>query len=62
MTTTTLGELLQAFVPHPLPPTEPALEPESFIGLNRHTELALARLSGVSGLVPLVDRARPCPV
>lgn len=55
VTTTTLGELVQAFVPHPLPPTEPALEPESFIDLNRHAELALARLSGVSGLVPSVD-------
>ena len=42
-------------MPHPLPPTEPALEPESFIDLNRHAELALARLSGVSGLVPSVD-------
>lgn len=55
VTTTTLGELVQAFVPHPLPPTEPALEPGSFIDLNRHAELALARLSGVSGLVPSVD-------
>lgn len=67
VTTTTLGELVQAFVPHPLPPTEPALEPESFIDLNRHAELALARLSGVSGLVLSVDwcstvlfARRPC--
>ena len=52
---TTLGESVQAFVPHPLPPTDPALAPESFVGQNREAELALARLSGVSGLVPSVD-------
>jgi Fic family protein len=52
---TTLGERVQAFVPHPLPPADPALAPESFVDLNRHAELALARLSGVSGLVPSVD-------
>lgn len=34
VTTTTLGELVQAFAPHPLAPTEPALEPGSFIDLN----------------------------
>lgn len=52
---TTLGEPVQAFVPHPLPPADPALAPESFAEQNRHAELALARLSGVSGLVPSVD-------
>lgn len=52
---TTLGESVQAFVPHPLPPTDPALAPESFVEQNREAELALARLSGVSGLVPSVD-------
>ena len=52
---TTLGESVQAFVPHPLPPTDPALAPESFVVQNREAELALARLSGVSGLVPSVD-------
>ncbi|MDM0006841.1 Fic family protein [Variovorax sp. J22G73] len=52
---TTLGEAVQAFVPHALPPRKPALAGESFIELNRAAELALARLSGVSGLVPSVD-------
>lgn len=52
---TTLGESVRAFVPHPLPPTKPALAPASFIDLNRQAELALARLTGVAGLVPSVD-------
>lgn len=55
VTTTTLSEAVQAFVPHPLPPSKPALASDSFTDLNRHAELALARLSGVSGLVPSVD-------
>lgn len=54
-TSTTLGESVQAFVPHPLPPADPALAPEAFVNLNHQAELALARLSGVSGLVPSVD-------
>jgi Fic family protein len=52
---TTLGESVQAFVPHPLPPAQPALAPACFVEANRVAELALARLSGVSGLVPSVD-------
>ena len=52
---TTLGESVHAFLPHPLPPTAPALAAESFVELNRQAELAMARLSGVSGLVPSVD-------
>lgn len=52
---TTLGESVRAFVPHPLPPSNPGLSPEVFTDLNRQAELALARLSGVSGLVPSVD-------
>ncbi len=55
VTSTTLGEPVQAFVPHPLPPTDPALASEAFVEQNRQAELALARLSGVSGLVPSVD-------
>ncbi len=51
----TLGETVRAFVPHPLPPTAPALAPEGFAQANLRAELALARLSGVSGLVPSVD-------
>jgi len=54
-TSTTLGEAVQAFVPLPLPPSEPALAPACFETGNRAAELALARLSGVSGLVPSVD-------
>ena len=54
-TSTTLGESVQAFVPHPLPPTRPALAADSFVEQNRQAELALARLSAVSGLVPSVD-------
>jgi hypothetical protein len=52
---TTLGEPVQAFVPHALPPVNPALALDAFVALNRQAELALARLSGVTGLVPSVD-------
>lgn len=54
-TTTTAGEAVQAFVPNALPPAAPPLSPEAFEALNLAAELALARLSGVSGLVPSVD-------
>lgn len=52
---TTLGEPVRAFVPHPLPPARPALAHDLYADLNRQAELALARLAGVSGLVPSVD-------
>ncbi len=52
---TTSGEPVRAFVPHRLPPSDPDLSPEAFADLNRQAELALARLAGVSGLVPSVD-------
>ena len=52
---TTMGELVQAFVPHALPPVKPVLAPQSYVEANRVAELALARLSGVAGLVPSVD-------
>lgn len=52
---TTLGESVRAFIPHPLPPADPALSPAAFVDLDRQAELALARLAGVSGLVPSVD-------
>ena len=55
ITSTTSGEPVQAFVPNPLPPGNPPLAPESFEDANRAAELALARLCGVSGLVPSVD-------
>ena len=52
---TTPDEPVRAFVPHPLPPSNPALAPEAYADLNHQAELALARLSGVSGLAPSVD-------
>jgi Fic family protein len=52
---TTLGEVVQAFVPNSLPPKNPTLALEVYQDLNRKAEMALARLSGVSGLVPSVD-------
>lgn len=52
---TTLGEEVQAFVPDSLPPKNPTLALEVYQDLNRKAEMALARLSGVSGLVPPVD-------
>ena len=55
VTTTTLGEPVRAFVPHPLPPAGPALAPDSYAAGTRAAELALARLSGVAGLVPSVE-------
>jgi len=48
---TTLGEVVQAFVPDSLPPKNPALALEVYQDLNRKAEMALARLSGLSGLV-----------
>jgi len=48
---TTLGETVHAFVP----PANPALSADAFLVLNHQAELALARLSGVAGLVPSVD-------
>lgn len=54
-TTTTLGESVRAFVPRPLPPADPPLAPACFVDLNRQAELALARLAGVSALVPSVE-------
>jgi Fic family protein len=52
---TTSGESVHAFVPYSLPPSDPDLSPAVFTELNRQAELALARLAGVSGLVPSVD-------
>jgi len=52
---TTLGEVVNAFVPRPLPPSAPALVMQSFERANRDGEIALARLSGVAGLVPSVE-------
>ena len=64
---TVMGESVRAFVPYSLPPFDPALTPDVFNDLNRQAELALARLAGVSGLVPSVQwllysaiRKKPC--
>ncbi|MYM41358.1 Fic family protein [Duganella qianjiadongensis] len=54
-TTTTLGEHVDAFVPHPLPPSDPVLDVQSYASTNHKAELALARLNGVAGLVPSED-------
>ncbi len=55
ITTTTLGEAVHAFVPHPLPPAGPPLAADSHATANHRAEMALARLGGVAGLVPSVD-------
>lgn len=43
---TTMGELVQACVPHRVPPAQPVLAPESYTNANGAVEPALARLSG----------------
>jgi len=55
VTSSTSGEPVRAFVPHPLPPARPALDAGSYEVLNHAAEFALARLAGVAGLVPSVD-------
>jgi Fic family protein len=50
----TLGEVVLAFVPDSLPPKNPALACEAYQNLNQKAEMALARLCGVAGLVPSV--------
>ena len=51
----TAADSVRAFVPRPLPPADPPLAPACFVDQNRQAELALARLAGVSGLVPSVE-------
>ncbi|MBP2199236.1 Fic family protein [Pantoea cypripedii] len=51
ITTQSHHEKVNAFVPFPLPPTKPELEPHVWQEQNTRAELALARLSGMSGLV-----------
>ena len=55
VTTTTLGEPVRCFVPRALPPARPVLALESYVDSVRSAELALARLSAMSGLVPSVE-------
>lgn len=45
------GETVQAFVPKPLPPVDPPLAAPAYVDLNQRAEVALARLSGMGGLV-----------
>ncbi|MCO4088881.1 MAG: Fic family protein [Limnohabitans sp.] len=52
---TTLGEPVSAFVPHALPPAEPALADSVWATHNDAAVMALQRLSAVAGLVPSVD-------
>jgi len=52
---TTLGEMVKAFVPEPLPPQRPEITSESYQELNYKAEMVLARLAGVAALVPSVD-------
>ena len=52
---TTLGEMVKAFVPHALPPQKSSLALDVYQDLNYKAEMALARLSGVSALVPSLD-------
>jgi len=51
VTTQSHQETVNAFVPAPLPPTAPPIVAKSYQELNNRAELALARLSAMSGLV-----------
>ena len=52
VTTTTAGEMVQAFVPDPLPPVPPLAWSLSLRALHNAALLACGRLDGVSVLVP----------
>ncbi|MCW2003634.1 Fic family protein [Xanthomonas arboricola] len=47
----THDETVRAFVPAPLPPAAPTLDPAAYLERNRLAEVALARLTGMAGLV-----------
>lgn len=47
----THDETVRAFVPAPLPPAAPVLDPAAYLARNRLAEVALARLTGMAGLV-----------
>ncbi|MBB1584556.1 hypothetical protein [Serratia sp. OS31] len=51
VTTQSHQETVNAFVPASLPPSAPDLDTKSYQYLNTRAELALARLSGMTGLV-----------
>ena len=50
-TTQSHNEAVHAFVPFPLPPTKPELDPHVWQEQNTRAELASPGLSGMSGLV-----------
>jgi Fic/DOC family N-terminal len=54
-TSSILGEPVGTFVPYTLLPRKPTLSLDAFVEANLKAELALARLSGLAGLVPSVD-------
>ena len=56
---TTLGESVQAFVPHALPQTKPARAAECYVDTNRIAELALARRCGRGDQLPRPIDALP---
>lgn len=49
--TASYDETVRAFIPAPLPPAAPVLDPISYQERNEKAEKSLARLSGMSGLV-----------
>ena len=50
------GEVIEAFIPHPLPPAEPPLRlNEELKGSLTHAQRALGRLEIASALVPSID-------
>lgn len=51
VTTHSHHEKVNAFLPAPLPPLEPELAPQSWQEQNKQAELAITRLSAMSGLV-----------
>ena len=54
--TSTLGEEVQAFVPHPLPPTDPPLAMDGAAAeLHAAAQAALARLAVAGAMVPSTD-------
>ncbi|MFA7542040.1 MAG: Fic/DOC family N-terminal domain-containing protein [Lysobacterales bacterium] len=51
MTTTAGAETVRSFVPLPLPPARPKLDPVAYLKQNARAEIALQRLSAMTGLV-----------
>jgi Fic family protein len=52
VTSTTAGEVIQAFVPNPLPPTPPMQLGHDLSDRLDRAHIALGRLDGVSGILP----------